>query len=67
MPPADVTALTDQIDAHLSDGGLASVGWVDLGPEGSLPDAEVAARIVLANLDHWTYVEQVRGRRDAAP
>ena len=36
---------------------------MDLGPEGSLPDAEVAARIVLADVDHWAFLDRVRHRR----
>lgn len=63
MPPPEVTALVDQLGAHLSHGDLSGIGRVDLGPEGALPDADLAARIVLADVDHWTYIEQVRRRR----
>jgi hypothetical protein len=63
VPPPDVTALRDQLEDHLARGGFVRVGRVDLGPEGSLPDAELAARIVLADADHWAYLERVPGRR----
>jgi hypothetical protein len=63
VPPPDVTALCDQLEAHVARGRLRGLGPVDLGPEGSLPDAELAARIVLADIGHWGYMERVRGRR----
>lgn len=63
MPPPVVTVLCDQVAEHLARGGFAGVGPVDLGPEGRLPDAELAARIVLADVDHWAYLEQAQRRR----
>lgn len=65
LPPPEVTAFADQLEAALTGRALAGVGRVDLGPEGSLPDAELAARAVLADLDHLAYLQRtgVRVRR----
>jgi len=56
MPPLDVIALADQVGAHLARGDLAGLGPVELPPAG-LFDAEVAARIVLADVAHCTLLE----------
>jgi hypothetical protein len=58
VPPPEVTALADQVKAHLARGGFAGLGGVELGPAGSLPDAELAARIVLAEVDHRSHLER---------
>jgi len=47
VPPHDVTTLAERLGSELADGALAGVGTIELGPEGRLPDAEQAARIVL--------------------
>lgn len=60
--PPTVTALADRLGEDLARGRLARVGPVDLGPEGFLPDAELAARVVLADVDHRAYMERA-GRR----
>jgi PAS domain-containing protein len=52
MPPPEVTALADQVRAHLTQGDLAGLGPVELPPDGVLPDAARAARIVLADVAH---------------
>jgi hypothetical protein len=62
VPPPDVTALADQVNAHMARGGFARIGRVELGPEGTLPNAELATRIVLADVEHWAYLEGA-GRR----
>ena len=62
MPPPEVTLLVDQLRAQLDAGRLARRGRVDLGPEGSL-EAELAARIVLADIDHWSFMERTRRQR----
>jgi hypothetical protein len=59
----EVTALADQLASHLASGAFATVGAVDLGPEGRLESAELAARVVLADVDHWAYVDRARHPR----
>lgn len=61
MPPPDVSALADQVAEQLAAGAFAEVGQLDLGPEGSL-EAALAARVALADLEHWTYLERARRR-----
>jgi hypothetical protein len=62
VPPPEVTFLVDQLRAELDAGRFARHGRIDLGPEGSL-EAELAARIVLADIDHWSFMERTRRQR----
>jgi hypothetical protein len=57
VPPPLVTALGDQVRTHLASGGLDGRGPTDFGADGTIDDAARAARIVLADLDHWRYLE----------
>src|SRR4051794_10014122 len=50
--PEDVIALADELHAHLEHGDLAGLGPVTLAFDGSWPDPERAARIVLADVAH---------------
>jgi hypothetical protein len=53
MPPPEVIALADEVRAHLNGGALAGLGPIALVHAGGiLPDAELAARIVLADVAH---------------
>ncbi len=59
MPTPEVIAVADQVSAHLDQGDLAGLGPVDLGPSGGIhPDAELAARVVLADVGHCVWREQ---------
>jgi PAS domain S-box-containing protein len=57
MPPAKVIALTDEILARIEYGEFAGLGPIAVGDGMFLPDAEVAARILLADVDHRTGLE----------
>jgi hypothetical protein len=52
MHDAAVIALADELHAHLERGDLAGLGAVDLGPSGTWADAELVARILLADAAH---------------
>src|SRR5687767_14393092 len=53
MPiPEDIIALADELHAHLEHGDLAGLGPVDLAFDGTWPDPERAARIILADVAH---------------
>ena len=52
MVMPEVIVLADEVQAHLERGDLAGLGPVDFGPDGTWPDAEHAARIVLADVAH---------------
>jgi PAS domain S-box-containing protein len=62
MPPPEVIALADQVRAHLERGDLAGLGPVELSPDGVLADADKAARIVLADVEHRARREGHRRR-----
>jgi PAS domain S-box-containing protein len=62
MPTPEVTALADQLRAHLENGDLASLGAVELAPDGTRGDAETLARIVLADVAHRQQVADQLGR-----
>jgi len=53
MPPADVIALHDKIQAGLENRDFAGLGPIAVGGGASLPDAELVARILLADVEHW--------------
>ena len=63
MPPPAVIALADEVRARLAQGNLAGRGPIELVPNGGLLDAELAARVVLADVAHCTQ----RGREESAP
>jgi hypothetical protein len=50
--PEDIIALADELHAHLKHGDLARLGPVDLAFDGTWPDPERAARIILADVAH---------------
>jgi hypothetical protein len=54
LPPIalEVIALTDEVRAHLVRGKLASRTVTKLSTRGSRYDAEFAARLVLADVEH---------------
>ncbi len=54
MPPGEVIALTDEIHARLEHGEFAGLGPIAVEGGKFLPDAEVVARILLADVEHWT-------------
>jgi len=59
MPPPAVIALADEVRAHLDRGELAGLGPIALVHAGGiLPDAELAARIVLADGAHCAERDQ---------
>src|SRR3954451_18702268 len=59
MSTPEIIALADQVRTHLDRGDLAGLGPIDLVPDGGvLPDAEIAARIVLAAAAHCLQLEQ---------
>jgi hypothetical protein len=57
VPPVDVVAFAERLAAYLERGRFAGIGRVDLGPEGQLPDAELAVQIALADVDHCAFLE----------
>jgi PAS domain-containing protein len=65
MPTPEIIALADEIQAHLERGALIGLAPVELGPDGIWDDAEAAARLVLADVEHRTSVE--RGLEGARP
>jgi hypothetical protein len=54
MPPPEVIALADEVRAHLDRSDLVRLGPIELPHGGGLLDAELAARIVLADVAHCT-------------
>jgi len=58
MPPAEVIALMDEIHARVEHGEFVGLGPIAVEGGKFLPDAEVAARILLADVEHWTEFEQ---------
>jgi PAS domain-containing protein len=52
MPPAEIIALTDEIHARLEHGEFAGLGPIAVGGGQFLPDAQVVARILLAEVGH---------------
>ncbi len=58
MPPSDVLALADGVRARLARGDLRGAGPVDLGPDGVFADAELAARVLLADVEHCAWEER---------
>src|SRR3954452_3983738 len=59
MPTPEIITLADQVRAHLDRGDLAGLGPIDLVPDGGvLPDAEIAARIVLDGGAHCLQLER---------
>jgi len=54
VPPPSVIALADEVRARLAQGNLAGRGPIELVPNGGLLDAELAARVVLADVAHCT-------------
>jgi hypothetical protein len=52
MPRTEVIALASVVRASLDRGDLAGLGPIDFGGDGVLDDAEIAARIALADVDH---------------
>jgi len=66
MPPAEIIAHTDEIHARLEHGEFAGLGPIAVEGGKFLPDAEVAARILLADVEHWTELEQ-RDQASLAP
>jgi PAS domain S-box-containing protein len=53
MPPGEVIALTDEIQARLEQGEFAGLGPIAVEGGMFLPDAEVVARILLADVEDW--------------
>ena len=49
----DLTAWIEELRGRLDRGELAGLGPVEVGPGQVLPSAELAAKIMLADLDHY--------------
>jgi hypothetical protein len=62
----DLVALVDQLEALLR-AGMLDGRPVEFGPGEAFADAALAARIVLADVDHWSYLERERGEPVPAP
>lgn len=62
MPTPEVVMLADQVHAHLERGDLTGLGPIALGDDGIHADAECAARIVLADVDHRAREDRKLGR-----
>jgi PAS domain-containing protein len=58
VPTADVIALADQVRGHLAHGAYRGLGEVELPPDDVPVDAETAAQIVLADVDHGAAEER---------
>jgi hypothetical protein len=54
MPPAEVIALTDEIHARVEHREFVGLGPIAVEGGMFLPDAQVVAQILLADVDHWT-------------
>ena len=54
---SDLTALADQLHTQLTHGDFAGRGPVELGPGAHFPDAALAARIVLADVEHCRWLD----------
>jgi len=64
MPPPAVIALADEVRARLDRGDLVGLGPIEFPHSGGGQlDAELAARVVLADVAHCTQ----RGREESAP
>ncbi len=57
MPPTEVIALTDEIHARFEHGEFAGLGPIAVEGGMFLPDAEVVARILLADVEDWAVRE----------
>jgi PAS domain-containing protein len=58
VPTADVIALADQVRGHLARGAYRALGQVGLPPDDVPVDAETAAQLVLADVDHGAAEER---------
>src|SRR5215204_1477863 len=53
MPSAEIIALSDEIQARMEQGEFDGLGPIAVEGGMFLPDAQVVARILLADVDHW--------------
>jgi PAS domain S-box-containing protein len=58
MPTPEIVARAELVRAHLERGELAGLGPVLVRPNTSFVDAELAARVVLADVDHRADAER---------